>query len=70
MLPGLPGFLNGSWVQVQGGCISCADVAAWPYSVSLLCKFFSFLGSLHWPAGAEDMGHFGVSNFEVLMLSR
>ena len=39
MLPGPPGFLNGPWVQVQGGCISGADIAAWPYSVSLLCKF-------------------------------
>ena len=32
-----PGFKNGPWVQVQGGCILGADVAAWPYSVSLLC---------------------------------
>ena len=36
MLPGPPGFLNGPWVQVQGGCISVADIAAWPYSVRLL----------------------------------
>ena len=25
-----PGFLNGPWVQVHGGCLSGADVAAWP----------------------------------------
>ena len=64
MLPGPPGFLNGPWVQVQGGCIS----GAWPYGVSLLCKFSSFLGSLRWPAGAADMGHFGVSYLEILVL--
>ena len=26
-----------------------------------------FLASLHWPAGAEDMGHFGGSHLEVLV---
>ena len=46
-LPGRPGFLHGDWVQNQGGCISGADIAAWPYSVSLLCKFTGFLASLH-----------------------
>ena len=68
MLPGPPGFLNGPWVQVQGGCISGADVAAWPSCVGLLCKFSAFGGSLHWPAGAEDLGHFGVSFLEILIL--
>ena len=68
MLPSTPGFLNGPWVQHRGVCISGADIAAWPYSVSLLCKFSAFCGSLHWPAGAEDMGHFGVSYLEVLIL--
>ena len=24
-LPGLPGFLNGSWLQVDGGCFTGAD---------------------------------------------
>ena len=48
-LAGPPGFLSGPWTQVRGGCISGADVAAWPYSVGILCKFTSFLGTLHWP---------------------
>ena len=26
------------WVQVHGGCVNGADIAAWPKSVSLLCK--------------------------------
>ena len=67
-LPGRPGFLHGPWIQVHGGCITGADVAAWPCSVTLLCKLFSFLGSLHWPADAGDMGHFGISYLEVMIL--
>ena len=62
-LPGPPGFLNGLWVQVHDGCITGADVAAWPDSVSL-----SFWGTLHWPAGAEGLGHFGISYLEVMIL--
>ena len=38
------------------------------YCVSMLCKFTAFLGTLHWRAGAEDMGHFEVSVLEVLIL--
>ena len=56
--PGPRGFLSGPWIQVHGGCISGADSAAWPYSVGVLCRFPSFLGSLHWPTGSDDMGHF------------
>ena len=39
------------------------DVAARPYSVGILCEFTAFLGSLHWPVDAVNMGHFGVSFF-------
>ena len=67
-LPDTPGFLSGPWIQVPDGCISGADVAAWPYSVGILCKFTSFLGTLHWPTGSEDMGHFSVSFLELLIL--
>ena len=31
-LPGPPGFLNSSWVQVHAGHITSADIAAWPES--------------------------------------
>ena len=65
-LPGLPGFLNGPWIQVHGGHISGTDVAAWSYSVGILCKFTSFLSTLHWPLGFDDFGHFGVSFGELL----
>ena len=52
-LPGPRGFLSGPWMQVHGGCITDADIAAWPYSVDILCKFTAFLGTLHW----LDIGH-------------
>ena len=68
VLLGPPGFLNGTRVQVQGGCTSGAVVAACPCSVCLPCKFSAFLSSLHWPAGTEDMGNFGFSYLEILIL--
>ena len=46
---------------------SGADMAAWPYSVGILIGFTSFLNTLHWPAGSDDMGHFGVSFLELLV---
>ena len=44
-LPGPVAFLNGPWKQVHEGCITAADIAAWPYGVGILCKFTAFLGS-------------------------
>ena len=41
-LPGPPVFLGGPWIQVNGGHISGADVAAWPYSVGILYRFTFF----------------------------
>ena len=67
-LPGPPGFLNCTWIQIVAGHISDDDIAAWPYSVGILIKFSSFLGQLHWPSGSVDMGHFGVSFLELLIL--
>ena len=45
-LPGPLGFLNCSWFQVVSGHISGADIAAWPYCVSILIRFTSFFGYL------------------------
>ena len=67
-LPGPPGFLNCDWVQVHAGHITDADVAAWPYCVGILVRFTSFLGTLHWPSGIVDLGHFGISFLELLIL--
>ena len=41
-LPGPLGFLNSSWIQVDAGCITGADIAAWPYSVSVLRRLLLF----------------------------
>ena len=65
-LPGPRGFLNSSWVQVSAGRTTGADIAAWPYSVGILIRFTSFLHK-HWPSGADDCGHFGISFLELLI---
>ena len=67
-LPGPPGFLNNSWIHVDAGRITGDDIAAWPYSVSILVRFTSFLSTLHWPSGAVDLGHFGISLLALLIL--
>ena len=60
--------MNGPWFQVHGGCIVGSDIAAWPCSVGILCEFSAFLGSLHWPVDAVDLGHLCVSFLELLIL--
>ena len=65
-LPGPLGFLHGSAfrfkvvVSLVQNC--CMALQRQPYSASLLCKFISSFGALHWPSGAKDMGHFGISH--------
>ena len=54
-LPGPPGVLNNSWVQVDAGHITGADISAWSYSVGILVRFTSLLGTLHWPSGSVDL---------------
>ena len=44
------------------------DVAVWPYSVDILLVFSSFLASLHWPQSAPDLGKFGISYLELLLM--
>ena len=48
--------------------ITQEDVAAWPYSVNILLEFTSFLASLHWPHGGSDLGKYGISYFELLIM--
>ena len=70
-LPFLPGpvdIWSGDWVSSAVSCITVEDVRVWPYSVSLLVKMSAFLGTLHWPAGAVDLGVGGVSFVELLIL--
>ena len=44
------------------------DVSHWPFSTSLLVKFSTFLSTLRWPEGLNEMGKFGVSYLELLIL--
>ena len=59
---------SGDWVSSAVSCITVEDVRVWPYSVSLLVKMSAFLGTLHWPASAVDLGVGGVSFVELLIL--
>ena len=67
-LPGPPGFLDNTWVSLDPLPFTADDVAAWPYSVDILLLFSSFLASLHWPQGSSDLGKFGISYFELLLM--
>ena len=67
-LPGPVHLWISDWYQLPIACIGEVDNAAWPFSVGLLLKFVHFLGSLHWPRGAGDLGVGGVSNLELLIL--
>ena len=67
-LPGPPGFLSSTWCTLYPLPITQDDVAVWPYSVDILLVFSSFLASLHWPQGSPDLGKFGISYFELLLM--
>ena len=67
-LPGPVHLWASDWFRMLVACIGEGDVAAWPFSVGLLAKFAHFLGSLHWPCGAGDLGVGGVSYLELLIL--
>ena len=60
------GLLGGSMFGLSA--VSAEDVAHWPYSVSVLVKWVTFLSSLHWPVGGADLGVGGVSYVEMLIL--
>ena len=67
-LPGPVGIWDGNCVSFGVSGITAEDVKVWPYSVSLLVKMSAFLGTLHWPADAVDLGVGGVSFVELLIL--
>ena len=62
-MPG-PGFLD----NIDSGPLTYTDISLWPFSVHLLVRFTSFLSTLRWPEGLNEMGRFGVSYLEVLIL--
>ena len=67
-LPGPDRSWTSAWYRLPVACVGEEDVASWPFSVGLLVKFAHFLGSLHWPQGAGDLGVGGVSYLELLIL--
>ena len=68
LLPGPPAIWLGEWVAGPVVTVDADDVAQWPYTPSLLVKWVSFLGSLHWRAHGGDLGVGGVSYVELLIL--
>ena len=64
----LLGFLDSTWCTLHPLPITPDDVAVWPYSVDILLVFSSFLVSLHWPQGSPDLGKFGISYLELLLM--
>ena len=63
-LSGPPDSLDGPWVQASGGGEGEREGGHWMWRAgrlvsvccaSLLCKFSSFLSSLHWPADSGDV---------------
>ena len=59
---------SGEWVSFGVSDITVDDVRVWPYSFSLLVKISAFLGTLHWPVAADDLGVGSVSFVELLIL--
>ena len=66
--PGPLGFLDSSWCSLFHSPIIQEDVAVWPYSVTTLPEFTSFLALFYWPHGAADLGKYGSSYFELLVM--
>ena len=67
-LPGPPGFLDYDWVTIDSGSLTNDDISLWPFSVSLLVMFVTYLSTLRWPKGLNEMGRFSVSYLEMLVL--
>ena len=67
-MPGPAGFLGSRWFSVDCGPVTEGDISCWPFSVPLLVKFTSFLSTLQWPEGLNEMGMCGVSYVEILIL--
>ena len=53
--------------QFSSRCFTAEDVGAWPYSVVLLVKWVTFLGTLHSQTAGADLGVGGVSHVEMLL---
>ena len=56
LLPGPLHLWDSGWVSAPPVIITAEDVCLWPYSVGILVKLVTFLGSLHWPSAGADLG--------------
>ena len=67
LLPGPLHLWDSGWVSVPPVVIAAEDVCLWPYSVDILVKLVSFLGSLHGPSDGGDLAPGGISYVELLL---
>ena len=67
-LPCPPGFLDHDWFLLNSGSLTDDDISFWPFSTPILFKFTSFLSTLRWPEGLNEMGKLGVSYLELVIL--
>ena len=65
LLPGPRHLWDSGWVRVPPVAVTAEDVRLWPYSVDILVKLVSSLGSLHWPSASADQGPGGISFVDV-----
>ena len=68
LLPGPLHLWDSDWVGVPPIAVTAEDVCLWPYSVGIMVKLVTFLGSLHWPSAGADLGPGGISYVELLIL--
>ena len=68
LLPGPLHLWDSGWVGVPPVAVTAEDVCLWPYSIGILVKLVTFLGSLHWPSAGADLGPGGISYVELLIL--
>ena len=47
---------DSEWFALLAVVVIVEDVASWRYSVSILVKWVTFLGTLHWLVGGADLG--------------
>ena len=68
LLPGPLHLWDIGWISLPPVAVTAEDVCLWPYSVGILAKLVTFLGSLHWPSAGADLGPGGISYVELLIL--
>ena len=68
MLPGPQSLWAGGWLKWPDVLVSARDVDRWPFSVGALVKPAAVLSSLSWPGDISDLGKWGISCVELLIL--